>query len=321
LAGELMDWAPNIRYCELFMDGVYQGLYVMTETVKVSADRVNITRVDNNSGFAVSYLLYRDRLINTPEPLNNFGTYAAKTFNALGLDITYPGPRTITDERAEYVRQDVGRFEKALYSIDYDTPGKGYREYIDVESFVDYYILNELSLNIDGGNLSTYAYKDLRGKLTMGPVWDFNNSFNCYEYYEIPEDGLYVADKGWYTMLFKDERFTEQVISRYHQLRRSILSEENILSLIDDTVSFLGPATARNDEVWGYSYADGWLDQYRIDLISMEIDPLPYDRNPKDYEEAVAQLKASVCSRGDFMDEHIEILRQFSAESAVKEWN
>lgn len=322
LSGELMDWAPNVRYCELFMDGVYRGLYLMVESVKVSKQRVQVTRV-NDKNFATGYLVERERIGDTRVPIDTFGTYSKRTLNELG--IAYPGTTALTEERKEFIRQDIGRFEKALYSLDYDEPGKSYRHFIDVESFIDYYILNEFSMNIDGGNLSTYAHKSLRGKLIMGPVWDFNNSFNCYEYYQLSTGELLIASKSWYVMLFRDERFTEEVIARYHLLRKGALSDKNILKIIDDTVAFLGPAIQRNDTVWGYSYDDGWLDPYELgttqSAMGREKILLSYDRNPANYEQALQQLKDCVLERGRFLDEHIEILRQFSAESAVKEWN
>lgn len=313
LAGEIMDWAPNLRYCEVILDGKYQGLYIMVESVKVNDDRVDITEVIDGA-VSTGYMVGRERIGDTAYALDNFGTYSKRTGNELG--IVYPGTKTRNEVNIELVRQDISKFEKALYSVDYDTPGRGYEEYIDVQSFVDYYLLNEFSLNIDGGNLSTFAHKDVRGKLTMGPVWDFNNSFNCYQYYEIDVGEFYVRDKSWYQMLFQDEDFVEKTISRYNLLRQGLLSDNNLNTIIDETVEFLGPAIQRNDAIWGYSYKDDWL--YNVDVNN---EPLDYNRNPADYDEAVEQLKASIAERGAFMDEYIRVLRQFSAESAVKEWN
>lgn len=117
-------------------------------------------------------------------------------------------------------------------------------------------------------------------------------------------------------MLFRDEDFVEETLARYNLLRKGVLREERIFSILDETIAFLGPAINRNDAVWGYSYADGWLDGFDMDL-----QPLDYDRNPRDYAHAVEQLKAAIAERGAFMDEYLHVLRQFSAESAVKEWN
>lgn len=314
LSGEIMDWAPNVRYCEVFLDGEYKGVYIMLETVKADENRVNLTYMDvNNAG--TDYIVARERAGDSAYPLNDFGTYSGKTYNELG--IVYPGARSgRTEEQLEYVRQDIGAAEKALYSLDYDDQKLGYKALLDVESFVDYYILNEFALNVDGGGLSTYMYKEVRSPFKMGPVWDFNNGFDNYEDYTLKIDEFYMISKPWYVMLLRDEEFVEQVINRYHVLRQGVLSEERICKIIDDTITFLGPAIERNDAVWGYSYDDGWLDNY-----DMKMQPLDYDRNPADYEEAVEQLKDYIHRRGEFLDEYIHVLRQFCAESKVKEWN
>ena len=150
----------------------------------------------------------------------------------------------------------------------------------------------------------------------MGPVWDFNNGFDNYEYYTLADDEFYLIGQSWYVMLLRDEEFVENIIDRYAVLREGPLSEDSIFRTLDETIEFLGPALTRNEERWGYSYQDGWLDNFDIDR-----NVLTYDRNPKDYEEAVSQLKDVIHRRGQFMDEYIHVLRQFCAESKVKEWN
>lgn len=314
LAGELMEWSPNVRYCEVFLDGVYQGLYLMIEVVKVDDNRVDITKLSGNSA-ASSYMLARERVGDTAYPLDNFGTYSGKTMNELG--VVYPGTASgRTEENLEYVRQDIGIIERILYSLDYDDPVIGYQSVIDVQSFVDYFILNEFSMNVDGGSLSTYAHKDVSSKLVMGPVWDFNNGFANYEYYAMSYEEFYLISKPWYVTLMRDEKFVEHIITRYGLLRQGVMSEERILKIIDDTIAFLGPALQRDEAKWGYSCEDHWLDN-----LDMEMQPLDYDRNPDNYAHAVEQLKASIIKRGRFLDEYIHVLRQFSAESKVKEWN
>ena len=314
LSGEIMEWAPNVRYCEVILDGEYMGIYLMLETVKVDENRVDLTRLNENN-VITSYMLNRERVGDTAYPLDNFGTYAGKTYNELG--VVYPGVRSgRTEEHMEFVRQDIGAFERMLYSLDYDHQTRGYKSAIDVQSFVDYFILNEFAMNVDSGGLSTYIHKDVRSGFVMGPVWDFNNGFDNYEYYSMPYDEFYLISKPWYVMLLRDEQFVEQIINRYAQLRAGVMSEEKIFTTIDEAVAFLGPALQRNEDKWGYSYADGWLDN-----VDTDFQPLDYDRNPTDHAHAVAQLKETIQNRGRFLDEYIHVLRQFCAESKVKEWN
>ena len=74
----------------------------------------------------------------------------------------------------DYIEKDLSKFEKALYSYDYDTLAYGFNNYVDIEEFADYFIIAEVFLQHDTGNLSTYFYKDVNGKIKPC-VWDFNN--------------------------------------------------------------------------------------------------------------------------------------------------
>lgn len=112
----------------------------------------------------------------------------------------------------------------------------------------------------------------------------------------------------WFYMLCKDEKFVDRIIDRYRELRQTYLSDEYLLGYIDDVIEYLGPAIDRNFEVWGYTF-----DEYL---------PLkPEERNPEDYEEAVNQMKDFIVERGAWMDENIEILKQYCHESKVKKFN
>lgn len=308
LAGEIMDdWSPNVRYCEVILNGEYQGLYLMIESVKEGKNRVNVgDEVALKSG-QTGYLVVRERDGQTPTRLDNFGTYTYITQNELG--VKYPNPALITPQQANYIERDISAFEKALYSLDYDHVKYGYASWIDLDSFVDYWVINEFSSNLDAGKFSTYAYKNIRGKLTMGPVWDFNNSFGLYV--DVPMD-FHMQSKPWYVMLMKDENFTQRIIDRYRELRKGILSEENLFNYIDSVTDYLGDAVERNFEVWGYTF------QMELDE---EKQMLRYQELPQNHKEAVEALKEYIRIRGRFLDMNIEAVKQFSAESKVKPYN
>ena len=222
------------------------------------------------------------------------------------MDIEYPGTSNLDRELAEGIRQDFSRFEKALYSYDFDD-WEGYRKYIDARSFADYFIINEFSCNYDAGWLSTYIYKEADGKLKMC-VWDFNSAWDNYQEAGMNSDGFQMQNCLWYFMLTKDEDFVDLVIDRYRQLRKTYLSDGYIDNYIDETVEYLGDAIDRNYQVWGYTFGKDY------DMLT------PEDRNPRNYEEAIKQLKDFVHLRGRLMDENIESLRQYCAESKVKKF-
>ena len=309
IAGEMMDWAPNVRFCEVVLNGEYQGLYVMTETITNGEDcRVNVSEpVDNTT--ATGYVLRLDRFSNNPlKTLDNFTyyTYRISRRNGLIMDIEYPRSGALTPELAEAIEQDFSDFEKSLYSFDHDTERYGYKTLIDVNSFVDYFILNEFTQNYDAGYLSTYVYKDIGGKYRMA-VWDFNNSCDNYQDVSTEIEDFRMQDTLWQWMLCKDEAYCQRIIDRYRMWRESFLSEEYLMDYIDETIAYLGPAIDRNFAVWGYTFQQEWL--------------APAERNPESFEEAVEQLKGFLRERGAWMDEHIETVRQYGHPSVNKRYN
>lgn len=307
LAGEIMDYAPNVRYCEVIVDGVYQGLYLLTENVTGGQDgtRLGLTVSAKDKDFT-GYLLRLDHQVSDAEPLRSFTTYTYTT--PLLLQIEYPGARNRDEALTEAIRQDFSDFEKALYSFDYDREIYGYEEWLDSDSFVDYFILNELSSNADAGNYSTYIYKGTDGLFRMC-VWDFNNACDNFFDEKVSYEGFFLQNRLWYWMLMKDEDFTERILHRYRQLREDILSQESLDAYVDEVMDFLAPALRRNDAAWGD------VSQQAAKLL------VPYDRNLTSREAAVGQLKGYLHNRGNWLDKHIDTLRQYSAGSKVKQYN
>lgn len=310
ISGKIMDSAPDSRFCELFVDGEYRGVYVMVESPsRGDKGRMQFKKTKKDAD-DTGYIVRLDK--GTDHPLQNLETFSKYTMNTgldpgLRLDIIYPGKNRLNETLHEYIKRDLNKFEKALYSYDYDSSRYGYSQYIDVDSFVDYYIINEFTQNYDAGNMSTYLYKGNKDKLKMY-VWDFNSA-NDYYINPIDIEDFEFQWNTWYFMLMKDEKFTERIISRYHYLRRHVLNEEYLLSYIDDIVDYLGDAIDRNYEVWGYTFSDS------NNLLQ------PAERNVKSYQEAIEQLKTHIRKRGEFLDQHIDTIKQFSQESKVKKFN
>lgn len=308
IGGEIMDYAPNVRFCEMFLNGEYQGVYVMAENITAGKDgaRLNLSVSKKHNTFS-GYLLRLDRGSNDPlQNLNNFSKYARRTPNT--IDVIYPGKENLNVKLQRAIERDFSDFEKALYSYDYDHHAYGYENYIDVSSFVDYFLINELAANYDAGWSSTYIYKDLDGKFHLS-IWDFNNACDNYQERKIDPYHFEMEVDLWYNMLVKDEDFISAIIDRYYELRKTYFSEAYLMGYIDDTVKYLGDAIDRNFEKWGYSFEE------EADLL------IPSERNPRSYEEAITEMKTFLQERLLWMDDNIEALRQYSAESKVKKFN
>lgn len=307
IAGEFMGYTPNVRFCEVVLNGEYQGVYVMTETITNGEDcRINVTAPVKGTT-STGYLLRVDR--GSAAPIKNIATFSNYTYrNPQKIDIQYPRSGDLTEEMAAAIAQDFSDFEKSLYSYDYDTDDYGYYYDINVQSFVDYFILNEFTANYDAGWLSTYVYRDIGGKYQM-VVWDFNNSCENYQNPLIsPVQSFEMQYTPWFYMLMKDEYFVQHIIDRYRELRETYLSETYLNQYIDEVIAYLGPTIDRNFEVWGYAFT--------------EYTPLiPQERNPTDYAAAVQQLRDFIHQRGAWMDKNIETLLQYCHESRNKKFN
>lgn len=312
ISAKIMGYAPNVRFCECYIDGEYKGLYVMMETIEKSINRVNIATYDENSR-VVPYLVKMDKFdAEEIEALPTFTYYTSHLDYSAGYSILYPGNTHLTQEVKSYIEKDISQFEKALYSYDFKNPKKGYAKYIDVDSWVDYYIIQEFLANNDMCSRSTYLYKNKGGKLTMGPVWDFNNVCDNYLAVEYSSEGFYFTkNRIWYEMLFKDPSFVRKVQKRYKELRKSYLREEYLNNYIDETVQYLGEAIQRNNEVWGYYFK-------RENQNSVYQYLRPIERNPESYEEAIEKYKQFLIKRGQWIDNNIETLEQYCHSSRNK---
>lgn len=290
ISRDIMDWAPDSRYCEVFVDGNYEGVYLAVEPVTNGAGRLRLGEFGLLSG-QTPYIIKRDRLGTEINVLNTYGEKLGLTGQE--LSVQYPASKNLTDVQYKWIEGDVSAFEEVLYSDYFADPDIGYRKYIDVESFVDYYIINELSMIVDAGLLSTYSSKELGGKLNM-VVWDFNNGFDNYPWEDKDYNRLYVKG-NWYRRLLQDRAFVDQVIERYDELRHGVLSNKQIYDRINADVIFLGDAVERNFEVWGYTFNQK--------LLSSDLEG--NSRDPRSYEDAINMLKDTINNRLLYLDNHL----------------
>ena len=245
VAGEVMDYAPNVRFCEAFINGEYMGLYLMVESVTAGDNdsRLQLSINRKNNTFT-GYCLRVDDGSNEIKDLNTFSMYTYQTEGV--VDSVYPGTSNLTPEMKARIQKDFSAFERILYSGDYNDPRYGYEAYIDVDSFVDYFILNEFSSNYDAGARSTYIYKEVGGPYKLC-VWDFNSALDNYQEQAVDPEMFLLQNRVWFNALIQDGRFTERVIQRYRELRETYLSEEYLNQYIDETIAYLGDAIDRKD--------------------------------------------------------------------------
>lgn len=289
LARELNGWAPDTRFVELFVDGEYQGVYLAVEPVTNGESRLRLSEFGLLSG-ETAYIVNRDRIDTGSEEIDTWGKTNGYTYNA--LYIRYPSKNKITEKQKEYIKKDISEFEQVLYGKNFSDKRIGYQAYIDMDNWVDYFIINEFAMNYDAGNLSTYLYKELDGKLQLA-VWDFNNGFDNYQWLRTETDVLHTVENSWFQRLWQDENFRDRVCERYRQLRKTTLADEHIAEKIAAYQAELGAAVDRNFKVWGYSFHENLLVGTTKEGMSRDIGS---------YEEAMKQLTDTIHERLAYLD-------------------
>lgn len=239
-----------------------------------------------------------------PDAWNRGGTY----------NILYPGTKYLTEDVKNYVCQDLSEIEDAIFSWEAENDDDFYVSYLDEDSFVDYFVLQEFLGNLDAGVRSTYFYKDARGKLHIGPVWDYNNVLDNF-IRQASSRGFVLTDRGMYSQLIKSERFVKKVIRRYRELRKGILDEDYLISYIRDTQAWLGTAVERNYSVWGYSFEWQNLPRGVRRIPDKGGESTEADVNPDSFDAANALMIRYLKRRGEWMDEHIDSLLQYCQAS------
>lgn len=240
-----MAWNPRSQYVQLYMDGKYEGLYLLCEKIKSSKSRVNITEMavtDTKSPEVTGgYILEFDYTDDEP-------TYQTSSYR---YNVKIKEPDAVTTEQKDYIMSYLNAFEKVLKS---GTPVKreDYEKYIDTDSFIDFWLVGELVMNKDfNGPASCYMYKDRGGKLFAGPVWDldlytFSATVHDVNRFLLKDDCLY------YKALFTDPYFVSRVKARWQALKTSLEVGDghSIYDYIDERSALISDEVALDDAAY-----------------------------------------------------------------------
>jgi hypothetical protein len=276
LSNDMGRYASRTKLADVYINDTYNGMYVFMEKLKRDANRIDINKLkdDENTGEDLTggYILKLDKADGFNETaytdINSFPSQIDPLNSTGGQQIHFlyddPDQDDITPEQKTYISTYVTDFEAALASDTFADPDLGYRAYIDTESFIDFFLLNELSNNVDGYRLSTWLVKDKNEKLKMGPIWDFNLAFGnanycggdsanvwAYRFNERCSNDTWQIP-FWWNRLLEDPAFVAELQNRWTALRMSTFSESNILEKIDSYVSQLntGGAIQTNFSAW-----------------------------------------------------------------------
>lgn len=267
MSREMGHWAANCRFVELVLNGDYKGIYVFMEKIKRNAGRVNIDKLNSAdvSGDAVTggYIISIDK-----EADGWYSSYlpAGSTRNQrIQYSFVTPKLSAIVPAQAAYIKSYVDSFEQTLAGTNFKNPANGWRRFADEQSFIDYFIVNEVSRNVDGYRLSTYLYKDRNsrgGKIILGPVWDYDLAFRNANYCagSLPEGWAVDFNKVcpqdfwqipfWWQRFGEDEQFVSRLRCRWKALRQGSLALSRMNTLIDSVYSLTQEARQRHFARW-----------------------------------------------------------------------
>jgi len=245
-----MEWTPRAQFVELTLNGAYEGIYQLVEHVRIAPDRVNIPelRASDTTASTITggYLMEVDERRG-----EDFCFNSARTTMIFCLS----NPESLNDpawaKQRAYITSYIRQVDDAIFGPQFADPQLGYAAYIDVESAIGYYLVNELFKNVDGNlRLSTYLYKKRDGKLFFGPVWDFDLALGNVNYNgaDNPE-GWHTRTAQWFTRLFQDPAFAARVKARWNELRANG-SLDKVDRHIAARQQYLGKVQRRNFERW-----------------------------------------------------------------------
>jgi hypothetical protein len=247
-------WTPRSRFVEVFLNGEYLGHYQLTEQIRTGSQRVAIASLGGSDDAlpAVSggYLLELDwRAEDT-----TFTTVAC------GLALRLDTPESPVAAQTAYIRTYVEGLETALLGAGFADPASGYAAWLDVDAFIDWYIVNELAVNADAFRGSTWLYKDRDARLSIGPVWDYDLAMgnNPLMYAEDPGDPRRPSRLGqtcWYRRLLQDPAFVNRLKMRWQALRPALAS---LPDWLDAQAALLANSQANNFARWPVLDKPGW---------------------------------------------------------------
>jgi len=293
LGRDLGRYASRTRFCELVLNGQYMGIYVLMEKVKRDVNRVNIAGLNPaeiaGDDLTGGYIIKIDKETGSGNggwnsafpPLGRSGS------QQIHFQYDYPSATEIVIEQRNYIQQYIYNFETSLNSSTFNDPVNGYAKYIDVESFIDFFIINEVSKNVDGYRLSTYLYKEKDsdgGKLHMGPIWDFNLGFGNANYCTQGNPEGWVTDFNlicsrdywlipfWWSRLYTDVAYRNKLATRWSELRSGPLQTDNVLGYIDSVTNVLNAESQqRNFQQWPVLNTYVWPNYYVGPTFASEV--------------------------------------------------
>jgi len=275
-----LEYTPQLRFAEVFLNDDPQGVYVLGQKVEETNNRVAI----GDEG----YLIEIDQLSRIDDEDVYFQTNAFRAVSSESVfNVKEPEIAPNSSELA-LIREHILAFEEVLFSDGFSHRDTGYAAYIDVDSFIDWYLINEIAKSVDAMFYSSIFFSYLPGeKIKMGPIWDFDLSYGNVDYSNAQfAEGFWIRYNPWIQRLFEDPVFREKMKTRFAYFREQL---PDILEKIDGYAAYLNEAQETNYSIWETLGVYVWPN------------PVIYES----YPEEVNHLKDWMTRRIEWLDEEL----------------
>lgn len=233
-------YAIETRFVEVYYNDEYNGFYLLCEQVEVDKNRLSInTGVLEESGYLME-LEFHTRLESTDIEDYNYVVVDEKIY--LIKDFDYE------DYTEEETRYKAGLIKQDITNLVNSFKDGTYEQYINVESFIDYFILQEIYKGLDVGRMSIYFYKADDGLFYMGPCWDYDLTLGICQTLATPYGLRAEEENTFFNYLMKNDQFRSDYIKRYNEVYNDIIPE--FLSHIKEVQKITKQARERNFYKW-----------------------------------------------------------------------
>lgn len=289
-----MPFTPQGVYVDVVMNGQYYGSYMLCEHVRVGKSRVDIDDLeeDDASKAATDEPTITGGYLLGMSPYNDDDGKIIRTRRDANFLIESPSFEDYENEaQYNYIKNYIQDTEDAIYGKNFKKGDKSYWDYMDIPSAVNYYWIQEFSMNGDAfGSTSTYLYKPRNGKLFWGPLWDFDYvAWGNNEYGEYNCEGWTQNGSTWYEKMFRDPTFADAVIKRWPEIKAVMEEASRDGGQIDKYAEEIRSSMKYNSYLFGNNY--------------------DADENDKTFQDSVDQLKNWIKARTKWVDENVKTLK------------
>ena len=261
-----LEYTPKGEYAEVFLNDEYNGTYLITQKVEVKSNRLNLP----DNGYLVEidqdYRLDADDIFFKPTIFTQ--KHNENVFNIKEPSVDY------NTAAFDLIKDYINNFEAALFGANFKDAQTGYQAYIDLPSFIDWYLVQEIAKSVDAKYYSSIYFNYIPdGKIKMGPLWDFDLSYGNVDYGDGPEytNGFWIKENPWYKRLFEDPAFESEVKERFMYFYNNT---NVILDKIDEYAKQLERAQGKNYEKWPTLGTYVWPNPVYFDTHAEEVSHL-----------------------------------------------